>query len=186
MRSHVMFLSRWSKLRSRTRTHRTYRPEFLPLETRIVPTVSIHVDNVLDANGPSPFPGYPAGQLSLRRAIDLVNSDVSDSDYVIHLQKGASYQLAIAGAGEDENKTGDLDLKPASGVTVTIIADDGVGAGNATIDALGIDRVLHVIPQGFLQLTLTNINITGGAVSSGHGSTGDGGGILFDDGNLGP
>jgi CSLREA domain-containing protein len=82
------------------------------------------------------------GHCSLREAISAANSPGTESDCgradsganTIVLPAGR-YVLSLTGAGEDNNLTGDLDVR----APVTIV---GAGAGASVIDANRIDRVL--------------------------------------------
>jgi hypothetical protein len=71
------------------------------------------------------------------------------------------YRLTISGAGEDEARTGDLDITRGR---LTIMGSPS----NATIDATGLgDRVFHVFTNA--SLTLSHLVISGGtAVGKGH------------------
>jgi hypothetical protein len=100
----------------------------------------------------------PPGACSLRAAVDEANTWPSAD--TITIGAGVDPVLARAGAGEDANATGDLDVSDE----VTI---DGAGA---TVDAAGIDRVLHLDAP---VVELVDITITGGDAGGG-----DGGGIL--------
>ncbi len=71
---------------------------------------------------------------SLREAVTAANQNPGAD--VILLPAG-SYVLTHAGAGEDGNDTGDLDIRGE----LTII---GAGAGSTVIDGGGLDRVIHV------------------------------------------
>ena len=112
-------------------------------------------DDLLAAGGPC----------SLREAIQAANTDAvsggctagSGAD-TINLPAG-SFGLSRSGASENANSTGDLDITAG---TVTIA---GGGAGLTTIDARGIDRVLHVLVGA--TATLTNLTVFGGRAPDG-------------------
>ena len=99
-----------------------------------------------------------ATECSLREAVTAANFDAayggckagSGADE-IRLQSGSVYVRSIDGNGEDGNATGDLDV--TSKVTI------GPRKGRATIDALGFDRVLEVLPGA--DLTLSRVTLTG-------------------------
>ncbi len=105
---------------------------------------------------------------SLREAVQAANTDTAfggctagTGNDVILVPSG-TYVLSLAGAGEDSNATGDLDL----GSNLEIV---GAGAGDTVVDGGGIDRVFHVLPGstvGVHNLTVENGNVVG-----------DGGGI---------
>jgi CSLREA domain-containing protein len=137
-----------------------------PLE--IAQSATIHVTTTADELATN-------GNCSLREAIRAANLDlavdaceaggVADS---ILLPEG-TYPLSLAGAGEDDGLTGDLDVRAA-------LALVGQGAG-AVIDASGLgDRVLHVRPSGAdVDAVLLNLTLRGGDAG---GS--DGGGLLVE------
>jgi CSLREA domain-containing protein len=87
-----------------------------------------------------------------------------------------TYTLTLAGEGENNNQTGDLDILEA----VTISGDKD---GATIINGNGLDRVLHLHN---VDVVINWLTITGGASSAGmdHGSGGDGGGIHQDGGTL--
>ncbi len=99
-------------------------------------------------------------ELTLREAISIANSN--NEDDVIVLDSG-TYDLKIIELDEDNNRGGDLDIKPDGGHSLTI-----TGAGSdtpaTTISANGIDRVIHVHPTS--QLTLENVVITQGSLNA--------------------
>lgn len=112
------------------------------------------------------------GQCSLREAILAANTDTAvdacPAGYghdTISLP-ARTYTLTIAGAGEDGDLTGDLD------VTADLTLN-GSGAASTIINANGIDRVFHVHVGA--QVTFTNLTIRGGQES------GSGGGGLHND-----
>ncbi|MBS3030751.1 MAG: M10 family metallopeptidase C-terminal domain-containing protein (plasmid) [Dolichospermum sp. DET50] len=107
--------------------------------------------------------------LSLRDAILIANANPT-TDYEIHLTGGTTYNLTSNGINEDAALKGDLDIKSRSNVLYIV----AVG-GQATINASGLlnsDRVFQVLDGG--QLSLQNVMVTGGNISS------DGGGIRVD------
>jgi CSLREA domain-containing protein len=120
------------------------------------------------------------GDCSLREAIQAANTNTaidacaagSGADTIIlaggTLSAPATYTLSLAGAGEDLNATGDLDLLS----TLTI---KGVDAATTRIDGAGIDRVFQ-IPSG-AAVTLSGISIV-----SGH--TDQSGGAIYNRGSL--
>ncbi len=114
------------------------------------------------------------GDCSLREAILAANRDKSIDGCpagggadTITLPAG-TYKLALGGAGEDGNLTGDLDI--TGDLTI-----NGAGRSVTTIDAAGLDRVIH-IPNG--KVTLAKLTLTQGFVE------GDGGGVLLEAGQL--
>ncbi|MCB0073419.1 MAG: hypothetical protein KDE20_18245, partial [Caldilineaceae bacterium] len=104
------------------------------------------------------LPG-PDGVTSLREAVCAANNEAGADRIIL----GANtYALTIAGAGEDANATGDLDILD----DLTIV---GLNPTSTIINGGGIDRVLH-IPGTAALVTVDNVTVTGGAA-------GDGGGI---------
>jgi CSLREA domain-containing protein len=99
------------------------------------------------------------GDCSLREAVRAANASAGAD--VILLDEEI-YQLAIAGAGENDAATGDLDVEGELAI---------LGEAAATTVVRGsADRVFHVQPGA--QLELRNVTVTGGLV------TGNGGGLL--------
>jgi CSLREA domain-containing protein len=110
-------------------------------------------------------PTCAAGNCSLREAISAANANPG----VVVVPSG-SYTLSLAGASEDLNATGDLDVR--SGYAIY-----GAGAELTTISAAGLnDRVLHVDPSqtaghslilSGLRLSDGNVSGDGGAINNG-------------------
>jgi CSLREA domain-containing protein len=110
------------------------------------------------------------GNCTLRKAINNANSnsDTTGGDCVagagadtIILPAGI-YTLTIAGADEDNNATGDLDIRD----DLTI---QGAGAEITVIDGNGLDRVLD-IPVGSLTVELNDLTVADGYVNVFFGS----------------
>lgn len=130
------------------------------------------------------FDGICDAQCSLRDAVSAANADPAHDDVLL---APGTYVLARAGAGEDGNATGDLDVHE----DVTIL---GAGAGSTVLDGGGLDRVLEIhdlARVAVVGLTIRNGNVvgSGGGIAS-HGllelrralvrdnaATGNGGGI---------
>src|SRR3954454_5694528 len=104
------------------------------------------------------------GRCTLREAISSANTNTgvggcaagSGTDTIRF--SVAHPKLSRAGAGENANSTGDLDL--LSNLTIS-----GKGAGQTTIDADGIDRVFDVAPGR--TVTIEKVAITGGKTPTG-------------------
>jgi len=99
------------------------------------------------------------GGCSLREAIYSANKDVAYGDCTggsgadeVRLTNGSVYALSLSGGNEDGNATGDLDIDSEMAI--------GPKKGKATIDAVGIDRVLDVLEGADLKLSRTTV--TGG------------------------
>ncbi len=77
------------------------------------------------------------------------------------------FAFGRAGSDDDTNATGDLDIRNGMGIY-------GSGAGDTIIDAVQVDRALHVDPLAFNRLTVTVADLTlrGGTVD------GEGGAVL--------
>jgi CSLREA domain-containing protein len=126
------------------------------------------VDSTADAPDVNPGNGQCVAALppptpprcTLRAAIMEANA-LAGTD-TITLPAG-TYTLTIAGQGEDDAATGDLDVKEA----LTIV---GTGPGSTIIDANGIDRVLHVLDPA-------RLSISGVTVKNGNPGNSGGGGI---------
>jgi CSLREA domain-containing protein len=119
------------------------------------------------------------GDCSLREAVQAANTDspvdacpAGQGADVILLGEG-TYTLSIAGSGEDDNQTGDLDVSGAllvQGITAaTTIIQAGPAAGE------GIDRVFQVLEGA--DLTLDFLLVRHGRAGAGSGSDNDGGGV---------
>jgi CSLREA domain-containing protein len=117
------------------------------------------------------------GDCSLRAAITEAN--VTFAEDTITIESGVDPVLSLAGINDDTNATGDLDvLEP--------VVLDGDGA---TVDADGIDRVLHIalpddVPQWPMGSTVTQLTLTGGVLDAGELGDGGGAGILADEARL--
>jgi len=116
---------------------------------------------------------------SLRGAITAANA--SPGADTITLQTG-TYNLTIAGAGENNNATGDLDILAAGGDLII----QGNGAGVTIIDGNNSDRVFHVCPGGGCVNTVTFSGVTirnGRVLASGGGGIRNEGGATIVDGS---
>ena len=112
--------------------------------------------------------GAAAGGCALREAVQAANTDTAfggcpagNGDDTITLPAGA-YILSIAGANDDLNQSGDLDIW--SNITI-----NGAGAASTIIDGAATDRVLDVLFGA--AFSISNITIRNGNVN------GTGGGI---------
>lgn len=122
----------------------------------LVHAASFTVDVTNDENDGSCAPG----DCSLREAIIAANGN-GQAD-TITLGSG-TYDLSIAGTGEDAGATGDLDI--TAPLTIT-----GQGPDQTIIDANGIDRALGInliSPPG--TVVISGVTIINGGASSGGG-----------------
>lgn len=121
----------------------------------------------------APFVGECAGapgDCSLRQAIDLANGTGGPDTIVL---PAGHYTLTIQGSGDDEDKSGDLDV--AEGTELSI---EGGGARTTVIDATGLeDRVIDVRPLA--SLALSKLTVTGGLAISENG-----GGVFAEEATL--
>ena len=124
---------------------------------------------------------YGAGAgCSLREAVRTANDGANfggctlsgSQPFTISLPAG-TYQLTIPGANNDDDATGDLDIR-VSGTAIV-----GAGAANTTIQQTTADRVIDFNPlvTSSFSGSLSNLKITGGNV----GGTYGGGGIIYGD-----
>lgn len=124
---------------------------------------SFTVTSTFDAVDAVPGDGLCAtanGVCSLRAAVQEANASPGSDD--VTLPAGV-FALTVAGAGEDDAATGDLDVTQP--LTLT-----GAGQQATIIDGVGADRVFHTAPN--IALTVQALAIQGGTVA------GLGGGIL--------
>lgn len=102
---------------------------------------------------------------SLRQAITISNACTGTQSVRI---PAGTYTLSLAGAGEDVNLTGDLDITDSVNI---------IGVGNPVIDANHLDRVLDVHTPAVLDLAGVIIQNGDASVDyvEGHGIIGGGG-----------
>jgi CSLREA domain-containing protein len=121
------------------------------------------------------------GQCSLREAITAVNKQAASGNLTGECPAGdgnddtiiipaGHHILALAGIDEDNNATGDLDIR----ANVTL---QGAGMGVTIIDANGIDRVIH-IPVGALAVHFNDLSLINGHAPDSVASTGESGGAI--------
>lgn len=123
----------------------------------------VAVDTISDRPDTNPGDGIcrdRKGRCSLRAAIDEANT--RDSGLRIALQANRKFALKLQGAGEDGNRTGDLDVRR----NVTIVGN------NAIVSAGRLDRAFQVFDG--VRLTIGKTRIANGAPPAGQ----SGGAIL--------
>lgn len=94
----------------------------------------------------------PSGVCTLRAGIMEANFD--DTADTVNLPPG-TYTLTVAGSGEDDSATGDLDI-------LAPLTISGAGVDATIIDAAGIDRVVEVL-RSDTDLTLDRLTLCGGS-----------------------
>jgi len=102
-----------------------------------------------------------SGNCSLRAAV--MESNALGGAHEISLPDG-QYILTIAGQGEDQSATGDIDIN--ADITIS-----GTSAFGTVINADSLDRVFHVLPGNSVVMSLI-------AIEEGYAFPGNGGGIL--------
>ncbi len=127
-----------------------------------VVAATINVDSTFDD-----LDQAPNGNCTLREAIVAANSNSAVDGCMagepgpgitdVVVVPGGIYTLSIAGSGEDQAQTGDLDLTDS-------VSIEGAGARDTIVDAAGIDRVFDVgnVGAAILDLTLRAGNAGGG------------------------
>jgi CSLREA domain-containing protein len=170
-----------------TRARNALRSVWLAsIAVALLAPVAAHAATIVVTTTADEFNSNPAA-CSLREAIWAANHDLvlqapgctagSGTDEIT--VPAGTYNLAIPGAGEQGDATGDLDL--SGPVTIRHI-----GGGSTIVDAKGLDRVFEVNTPGAAPVTISGITIQGGhAVGpADFTSTGAGGGILVSAGAL--
>jgi len=132
--------------------------------------------------------GAAGAGCSLREAIQAANTDTAfggcgagSGDDTINLPAG-TYTLTLAGADEDNNATGDLDVR--SNIVIS-----GAGASSTIIDGNQLDRVLYIHQGAVVELndvTITNGRSPDGADGppGGGASYGEAGGGIINEGGI--
>lgn len=131
-------------------------------QQNVVFEVTVEQDGVDAAPGDGTC-ATAAGDCTLRAAVQEAN--LSTSYVRIRLGTG-DYQLTIAGAGEDNAATGDLDIKnPDNGVEI-----DGRGDMDTIITSDTDDRIFHIIgaPDSLGLVAITDLRMRGGMLTD-HG-----------------
>ena len=130
-----------------------------PLEERtLLSIVTFAVNSTADTVDANPGDGIAAdasGGTSLRAAIMEANALNNADGTRISLPAG-DYGLTIAGVGENNAETGDLDIN-----TKVIIA--GASPLTTSVNGNSLDRVFHVLPGA--SLNLQKVRISGGSTT---------------------
>jgi parallel beta-helix repeat protein/predicted outer membrane repeat protein len=148
---------------SRTRTARTSTLRLECLEDRSVPstfTVNTPLDDVTPANG----------KFSLREAITKANTTAGADTIVL---PAGVFKITLAGAGEDGNLTGDLDVSDS-------LIIRGAGSSLTFINGRQLDRVFDIqgSAPGSIAVAVEQLQVRNGS-AGGHG-----GGIQVGNANL--
>lgn len=149
------FLARFLRPAPRPVKRRRFRLGVESLENRLVPATFL-VTTFADVVDPND------GRLSLREAVSLANATTTPD--TIQLAAGV-YQIERAGAGENNNVTGDFDV-------LSPLILKGAGTDATVIDAAQLDRVFDI---KIGNATFNNLTIRNGYVPND-----DGGGIFID------
>ena len=147
-----------------TRRRRGLRPRLEGLEDRVVLS-TFKVNTTLDTVAVSLKTGKDAtGHISLRSAIQAANAKPNSDTIIV---PSGTFKLTLAGANEDNDATGDLDIN--GNVTIK-----GKNAASTIIDGNNLDRVFQVL-SGKVQISGVTIQ---------HGRANEGGGLLNSGGNV--
>jgi hypothetical protein len=138
---------------------------FQPAQAHPSATFNIAVD-MLDDDPAASACTTNADDCSLRGAIAFANNVTAGSTVTITIPAG-TYVLTAAGADEDANETGDLDITRYNTITLS-----GAGTGSTILDGNHTDRV---IDNRTGILTLEHLTVQSGSVAAGSGG---GGGIV--------
>lgn len=156
------------------------------LEDRLAPAV-FNVNSLADILNPS------SDTVTLRSAIQAANATPGSN--TINLTIPGTYKITLAGAGDENNATGDFDIIPnpqsPAGSTLTIQNTSGQAV---TVDGNHLDRVFDINPADAVapaNFTVVfggtqasqGFTITGGQTPNGEFNVGGGGGIE-DQGNV--
>jgi predicted outer membrane repeat protein len=141
----------WLRTPKTTRSARQPRIRLLveELEDRSIPAI-LNVTTTLDVIDPND------GLLSLREAI--IQANASKGADTINLPAG-TYSFSLAGAGEDNAATGDLDIRD----DLTIV---GAGSDATTITAAQSDRVFQIWGAS---VDVSRVTVSGGRSAQGAG-----------------
>ena len=159
-----MFGSSKPKHRS-VRRKTNIRPRIDELEPRVVLS-TFKVNTTLDTVAVSLKTGKDAsGHISLRSAIEAANAKPNADTIIL---PAGTFTLTIPGAGENNDATGDLDIR--GNVTIK-----GKGAGQTIVDGNNLDRVFAIFSG--------KVSLSGMTIQHGHALVA-GGGILNSGGKV--
>ena len=133
---------------------------FLPQIAR-ADSATLNVDVTLDSNAPAYQVCTDAvGDCSLRGAISHANANPG-TDFTILVPSG-TYTLTISGDEEENNATGDLDIRVSLVLQGSGIDSTFLQAGTAKGD--GLDRVLHVPGSEIIAIQISRLTIQHGEI----------------------
>jgi predicted outer membrane repeat protein len=140
--------------RGRRPGRRSCRLRLECLEDRTVPS-TFAVNTTLDVVNATD------GKLSLREAVTAANAHAGADTIVL---PAGVFKIAIAGAGDDTNLSGDFDITDS--VTIR-----GAGAGLTIIDGQHLDRVFDAIgtAPGSIKVVFQSLTVRGGFSDEGGG-----------------
>ena len=148
------------RINSRRMNH--CRPRLEMLEHRLVLS-TFHGEQTLDTEAVNLKTGKDAsGHISLRSAIMAANAKPNADTIML---PAGMFTLTIAGADEDNDATGDLDIN--GNLTIK-----GKGAGSTIIDGNNLDRVIEVLGG---KVSISNVTIQHGRTEEGRGFAQPGG-----------
>lgn len=153
-------LRRWNSLRPHSHISQVLlQPALEAFESRtLLSAVTFAVNSTDDAVDANPGDGVAAdslGRTTLRAAIMEANALNNPDGAVINLPAG-NYGLTLAGAGENNAASGDLDVK----TKITLV---GASSSTTSVNANSLDRVFHVHPGA--NFTVQNLRVSGGSTS---------------------
>lgn len=122
----------------------------LPLQSLAFVYIVDDTADLVDSNLDDGSCNTSANTCTLRAAIQQANA--WPGHHTIVLPAG-TFELEIAGRGENDAATGDLDIRDH--VTIR-----GAGAGQTIIDANAIDRIFHIHPNA--RVEISGVTLTGG------------------------
>ena len=130
----------------------------------------------------------PAGQLSLRQAINMINSTTNGNNAFINLRVAGTYAITLVGTpGETDNQAGEFAIIP-NGTNGTSLSIQNISGAPVTISANYLNRVFDINPNNTTtspkySVTFTGFTIANGEATPDDGPQGTGGGIR-DQGNV--
>src|SRR5205823_4834373 len=118
---------------------------------------------VINVNSTADILNPPAGVVTLRSAIEQANANPGSN--TINLTVPGTYKITLSGAGEDNNATGDFDIRSSGDLTIV-----NTSGGAVVVDGNQLDRVFDLNPNPSphadpFTVTLEGFTIQGGLTS---------------------